>query len=156
MPPRVKCAANYENGRLALIQAIEDGYDGALMLDAQGQVTEEPRACFFIVRDGRPVTPQITSDILESVTRDTLITLFRDVHSLDVQERDVDRTEVYIAEESFLCGSGFEVMPVTQIDRFTIGDGTPGPVTTAIRETYMATVRGENELHPEWRTPVYT
>ena len=154
--PRIKCAANYENARMALIQAEEDGYDGVLMLDSRGHVTEEPRGCFFMVRKGVPITPPVTSDILESITRETLIQLFREEHGLEVQEREVDRTEVYIADEVFLCGTGFEVSPVMSVDRFTIGGGKVGPITAAIRGTYMATVRGENALHPEWRTPVYT
>jgi len=155
MPPRVKCAANYENGRLALIQAEEDGYDGVLMLDAQGHVTEEPRGCVFIVRDGIPSTPRLTNDILESVTRDTLIRLFQEVHGLPTQEREIDRTELYVADEVFLCGTGLEITPVVKVDRFIIGNGNAGPLTMAIRDTYMATVRGENTLHPEWRLPVY-
>ena len=153
--PRIKCAGNYQNGRMALIQAEEDGYDGALMLDGTGHVTEEARACLFMVRDGAPTTPPVTSDILESITRETLIRLLREQHRLQVEEREIDRTEVYVADELFLCGSGMEVQPVAAVDRFRIGDGGPGPLTTAVRETYMAVVSGETDLHPEWRTPVY-
>jgi branched-chain amino acid aminotransferase len=156
MSPRIKCAANYENGRLALIQAEEDGYDGVLMLDANGNVTEEPRACVFLVRNGVPITPRLTDDVLESVTRETLIQLFREQHGLIVQERAVDRTELYVADEVFLCGTGLEVTTVVKVDRFAVGDGkNSGPVTTAIRNTYMAITRGESDLHPEWRTAVY-
>ena len=153
--PRIKCAANYQNGRMALLQAQEDGYDGVLMLDWTGHVTEEPRACLFMVRDGVPVTPPVSSDILESITRGTVIQLFREQHGLETQERSMDRTEVYIAEELFLCGSGMEVQPVAAVDRFSIGNGGPGPLTTAMRETYMTVVSGETDLHPEWRTSVY-
>lgn len=156
LSPRIKCAANYQNGRMALIQAEEDGYDGVLMLDNRGHVTEEPRGCFFMVRDGVPITPPVTSDILESITRETLIQLFQEEHRLVVQAREVDRTELYVANEVFLCGTGFEVTPVHQIDRFEIGRGLVGPITMAIRETYMATVRGKNNLHPEWRIPIYS
>lgn len=156
IPPRIKCAANYQNGRLALIQAMEDGYDGVLMLDAQGHVTEEPRACFFMVRKGIPITPPVTSEILESITRESLVQLLREEHGLEVQERVVDRTEVYVADEIFLCGSGFEISPVGSVDHFAIGNGEPGPVTVAIAETYMGIARRENGLHPEWCTPVYT
>lgn len=153
--PRIKCAANYQNGRMALLQAQEDGYDGVLMLDGTGHITEEPRACLFMVRGGVPITPPVTGDILESITRETIIRLFREEHGLEVQEREVDRTEVYIADELFLCGSGMEIQPVGGVDRFSIGNGRPGPVTTAIRKTYMAIVSGDSNLHPEWRTPVY-
>ena len=153
--PRIKCAANYQNGRMALLQAQEDGYDGVLMLDGTGHVTEEPRACLFMVRYGVPITPPLTSDILESITRETIIQLFREEHGLEVREREVDRTEVYVADELFLCGSGMEIQPVGGVDRFSIGDGRPGAVTMAIRKTYMAIVSGDSDLHPEWRTPVY-
>ena len=105
MSPRIKCAANYQNGRMALIQAEDDGYDGALMLDANGHVTEEPRACIFMVRDGVVITPAVTNDILESITRDTVIQLLREAHSIDVIQREVDRTELYIADELFLAGT---------------------------------------------------
>jgi branched-chain amino acid aminotransferase len=155
MSPRIKCAANYENGRMAIIQAEEDGYDGVLMLDAQGNVTEEPRACFFMVRRGAPITPRITDDILESVTRDTLIQLLKQEMKLETQERAIDRTELYVADEAFLCGTGLEVTTVAKVDRFQIGNGQSGPVTSALRTLYMATTRGENSVHPEWRLPVY-
>jgi len=155
LSPRIKCAANYENGRMALIQAEEDGYDGVLMLDAQGHVTEEPRACFFMVRAGVPITPRITDDILESVTRDTLIQLLREEMGIQAQERAIDRTELYVADEVFLCGSGLEVTTVAKIDRFQVGAGQSGPLTSAVRALYMATTRGENGLHPEWRLAVY-
>ena len=155
LSPRIKCAANYQNARMALIQAEEDGYDGALMLDSNGHVTEEPRAGFFMVRNGVPVTPAVSNDILESVTRDTVMQLLHEQHGLDVLERPVDRTEVYVADEVFLCGTGLGITPVGEVDRFTIGDGAPGPVTTAVSASYADVVNGATDLHPEWRTPVY-
>jgi len=155
VPPRIKCGANYQNARLALLQSQADGYDGAIMLNEAGKVSEDPRACFFMVRDGVPVTPPITSNILESITRDTLIQLFKEVHDIKVQVRDIDRTELYIADEAFLCGSGTEVAAIGSIDGYKLGEGTPGPLTKEIRATYLQMVRGETLLHPEWRTPVY-
>ena len=92
MPPRIKCAANYQNARMALIQAEDDGYDGALMLDAAGHVTEEARGCVFAVRGGAALTPPVTNDILESITRDTVIRLLRENHGVEVVEREIDRT----------------------------------------------------------------
>ena len=155
MPPRIKSVANYHNGRLALIQAEDDGYDGALMLDTQGHVTEEPRAAFFMVRDGTVITPPAYSDVLESITRDTVMRLLRDEHKVTVVERPVDRTELYTADELFLTGTALEVTPVAAVDRFAVGDGEPGPVTASIGSTYAATVTGANGIHPEWREPVY-
>ena len=155
MSPRIKCAANYQNGRMALIQAEDDGYDGALMLDANGHVTEEPRACIFMVRDGVVITPAVTNDILESITRDTIIQLLSEAHSIDVIQREVDRTELYVADELFLAGTALEVTAVSSVDRFQVGDDVPGPITSAIGTTYAATVSGVNGLHPEWLEPVY-
>jgi branched-chain amino acid aminotransferase len=155
MPPRVKCAANYQNGRLALLQARLDGYDSTLLLNAAGKVAEEPRGCVFMRRGERIVTPTITNDILESITRATLIQLFREMHGLEVIERDIDRTECYVADEVFVCGSGLEVVPVLSIDRHPIGKGTPGEMTMAIRDTYLRVAAGEISQYRDWCSPVY-
>ena len=153
LPPRIKCAANYQNARLALLQARLDGYDSTLMLNAAGKVAEEPRGCVFICRNGQVITPTITSDILESITRATLIQLFLEVHGIKVLERDVDRTEFYAADEAFICGSGLEVAPILSIDRFKIGRGQAGEMTMAIRDTYLKTVTGEISEYQNWLTP---
>ncbi len=153
-PPRIKSTANYHNARLAALQAKSDGYDGALMLTADGRVSESPIACFFMVRDGRLITPSTSSGILESITRDTIITRFRERTGADVEQRDVDRSELYFADEAFLCGTGQEILPVVAIDRMPVGDGTVGPVTRGVREDYFALVRGLITDHPEWRTPL--
>ncbi len=155
MPPRLKCIANYHNGRLAALQARADGYDGTFLLNSRGKLSETPGASMFLVRGGRPITPSITSDILESITRDTLIHLFAEVHGLAVEERDVDRTEVYVAEEVFVCGSAFEVTPVVSVDRYTVGDGKVGPLTKAILATYLDAARGQVPARRDWLMPVY-
>jgi branched-chain amino acid aminotransferase len=155
MPPRVKCAANYQNGRLALLQARLDGYDSAILLNASGKVAEEARGCIFVVKSGQIATPRVTNDILESITRATLIRLFRDLHNVEVMERDLDRTELYLAEEVFICGSGLEVAPVLSVDRHPINGGRPGEMTLAIRESYLKAARGEDTRYRDWITPVY-
>jgi branched-chain amino acid aminotransferase len=156
MPPRIKCSANYQNGRLATLEAKANGYDGALLLNTRGKLAEAPGACCFILRGGVPITPPVTADILESVTRTTLIELFRAELGQPALERDVDRTELYLAEEVFLCGSGWEITPVVSIDRLPLGDGVqPGPVTRAIQTCYFAVVRGEKPAYRRWLTPVY-
>lgn len=155
MPPRLKCIANYHNGRLAALQARADGYDGTVLLNGRGKVSETPGATMFLVRDGRPITPSITSDILEGITRDTLIRLFAEVHALAVEERDVDRTEVYVADEVFVCGSAYEVTSVVSVDRYTVGDGRVGPLTKAILATYLDAARGHVPARRDWLTPVY-
>lgn len=153
MPPRIKTAANYNNGRLAQIQAKLDGYDEALLLGPDGKVTEGTGACFFMVRNGRVVTPSITSGILESVTRASVIELAQDAGFM-VDERSIDRTEIYTAEEAFLCGSAYEVMPIVSVDRSPVGTGKIGPKTRAIWESYSAAVRGAIESRRGWLTPV--
>jgi branched-chain amino acid aminotransferase len=156
MPPRIKCSANYQNGRLAVLEAKANGYDGALLLNNRGKLAEAPGACCFLVRAGVPLTPPVTADILESVTRTTLLELFRTELGQPPVERDVDRTELYVADEAFLCGSGWEITPVVSVDRMPLGDGVqPGPLTRAIQACYFAVVRGEKPAYRHWLTPVY-
>ncbi len=155
MPARVKAVANYNNGRLATLQAHADGYDNAIILTQEGYVSESPGSCFFMVRDGVPVTPGVTSDILESVTRATVMHIFKQYLGRETQERDIGRTELYAAQETFFCGSGYEIQPILTIDRQAVGTGKPGELTRALQQKYFAIVRGETADHPEWRVPVY-
>ena len=152
-PPRVQAVANYHAGRLVTMQALADGYDTALILNNQGKVSEAPGACLFIVRNGELITPSLNSDILESVTRDTVMRLAREM-GLTMHEDPVDRTELYVADEVFLCGTGQELVPVTAVDRLMVGDGQPGSITMRLQARYEALVRGTSEDHPEWRTAV--
>jgi len=154
-PPRVKSGPNYQNSRLASLEADAKGFDWAVILTNQGKVSEAPGACLFMVRNGAVVTPSVTSGILESVTRDTLIHLFSKELEMPVQEREIDRTELYVSEEVFLCGSGAEVTPVISLDRIAVGDGKVGPVTRRIQKLYFDVVSGVHQGYSEWRTPVY-
>jgi len=160
-PPRVKVMSNYQNNRLAFVEAFTDGYDDAIMLDERGKVTEATGACLFLVRDGVLTTPRVTDGILESVTRDVVIRVCREVLGLVVEEREIDRTELYACEEVFLCGTGEEVTAVTSIDRLPVADGSPGPVFLAVEmflaveRLYHDLVRGMDSRYPEWRTSVY-
>jgi branched-chain amino acid aminotransferase len=155
IPPRVKAAANYQNSRLALLQARTDGYDDAILLNSDGSVAEGPGYTLFLVRDEQPITSPVTSNILEGVTRATLLTLFRETLSVEPREREVDRTELYIADEAFFAGTAAEVTPILSVDRHPIGGGAVGPLTAKVREAYFQAVRGGSGPHPEWRTPVY-
>ncbi len=154
-PPRIKATANYSNGRLAMLEAKENGYDAALMLTREGKVAEAPVATCFLVRNGQVLTPACTDGILESITRDTLIKLFNEELKTPVQERSVDRTELYDAEELFLCGSGWEVTPVASVDRIPMKVAAPGSITRRVRDTYLKAVRGELPGRQEWLTPVW-
>ena len=155
LPPRVKCTGNYVNNRAAEIDARQDGYDGVIMLTAQGKVSEGSGACLFIVRDGRLATPDLASDILESITRDTIIRIAPETVGSAVAERTIDRSELYAAQEVFWCGSGQEVVPILGVDRIPVGDGRVGPVTRALQERYFRIVRGQDPDHRDWLTPVW-
>jgi branched-chain amino acid aminotransferase len=155
MPPRVKATANYNNGRLATLQGKADGYDNVIILTQAGRVAESPGSCFFMVRDGRLVTPGVNSAILESVTRATVLRIFSEYFDGETIERDIDRTELYAADETFFCGSAYEIQPILSIDRQPVSIGTIGPLTRALQEKYFALVRGETDDHAPWRTPVW-
>lgn len=155
-PPRIKAAANYFTVRLSTIQARVDGYDEALLLNHEGRVSEAPNACLFIVRDGVVITPTITSNILESITRAILLNLFQDELATGTVEREIDRTELYLADEAFLCGTGREITPVVSIDRLPIGDGQVGSLTRQMQSVYFDAVRGKNKKYQGWLLPVYS
>ena len=154
-PSRVKSGANYHNSRLAYIEARLNGFGQPVMLNAAGKVAEGPGACIMMVRGGKLVTPPVTADILESITRDTLMHLARAELGIEVVERDVDRSELYLCDEAFFCGSGAEVLPITSLDHYEIGDATPGPVTRALQDLYFRIARGEVAKYSHWLTPVY-
>ncbi|GMR11207.1 MAG: branched-chain amino acid transaminase [Anaerolineae bacterium] len=155
MPPRIKAGPNYANNRRALQEARINGYDDAILLNTQGKVSETTGACVFVIRDGRVMTSPVTSGILESITRATLIRLFDEQLELPVLERDIDRTELYIADEVFCCGTGREIAAVSSVDRFPVGDGEIGPITQQIVSLYRSVVHGEQSEYQKWCTPVW-
>lgn len=154
MPPRIKNFSNYRNGRLAATEAKQDGYDVPILLTGQGKVAESSGACVMLVRDGKLITPDPTSSILESITRDALLTLAHDVLGLDVVERVVDRTELYIADEVFLCGTAAEITPIISVDKYEVGTGEIGPVTRRLEKVFHDVLLGNEARYERWRTPV--
>ncbi|MBT3331728.1 MAG: branched-chain-amino-acid transaminase [Rhodospirillaceae bacterium] len=153
-PPRIKATANYLNSRLAGLEAKRIGSDGAIILNRDGTVSEGPGGCLFIVREGQLITPPVTAGILESITRRTLLVLAKDM-GLDAVERDVGRTELYLAEECLYCGTGQEIVPILSVDGKQIGDGQPAPLTRRLQQSYDDIVRCRNEAYKSWLTPVY-
>ena len=153
-PPRIKASANYLNSRLASIQAKESGYDGGIMLSPNGKVSEGPGGCIFLVRNGNIITPSITSGILESITRDSILKITKKL-KLKVQTREVDRTELYIADEIFYCGTGQEIMPILSVDKMLAGDGKPGKFTKILQNEFTEIVRGNNSNFENWTTATY-
>ncbi|CAE6737831.1 branched-chain amino acid transaminase [Paraburkholderia aspalathi] len=154
-PSRIKAAGNYHNSRLAYVDAKTKGFDTPIMLNDRGDVAEGPASCFMMVRDGVVITPPVNADILESITRDTLIQLYRDELGVQVVERDIDRSELYIADEAFFCGSGAEVVPIVGIDHYPMGDGKVGPLTKQIQEIYFRIATDKDGKYSKWLLPVY-
>ena len=152
--PRIKAGANYINSRMAQLEALENGYDTALFLNREGKISEAPGSCIFIVRDGALITPPITASILESITRDTVIDIAKNDIGLTVVERDMDRTELYVCDEIFLCGTAAEITPIVSVDKIIVGDGKPSEITKTISQRYFDIVRGKVEAYKEWILPV--
>ena len=149
---KAKAVGHYINSILALHEALECGYDEALLLDNEGYVAEGSGENIFIVRDGMIYTPDLTS-ALEGVTRDTIMVFARDL-GIEVKEKRLTRDEVYIADEAFFTGSAAEVTPVVELDNRTIGTGRRGPVTRKLQNMFFDQVHGRKVRHPEWLTYV--
>lgn len=154
LSPRIKCGANYINSRVGQREALRNGYDTCIFLNEFGKVAEGPGSCFFIVKNGTVITPQLTDSVLESITRDTIIKIAKD-KGYPVIERTIDRTELYTCEESFLCGSAMEITPVLSIDKYIIGDGSIGKITKELHLTYLDIARGKLKQYENWVTPIY-
>lgn len=155
LSPRIKCGANYINSRAGQREALRNGYDTCIFLNAFGKVAEGPGSCFFMVKDGVLITPQLTDSVLESITRDSIIQLAKHELGLQVEERTIDRTEVYLADEAFLCGSAMEVTPVLSIDKYPIGNAQNGIITEQIHKLYVDCAMGKVESRLHWLTPIY-
>ncbi len=147
---RAKANGNYMNSMMALQEAIRDGYDEALLLDAEGYVTEGSGENVFLVRDGVLYTPELTS-ALDGITRRTIITL-ADQIGLEVLTKRITRDEVYIADEAFFTGTAAEVTPIRSVDGRAIGSGTRGPITEQLQSMYFDVVQGHSDAHAEWLT----
>lgn len=155
LSPRAKVGANYINSRMAYLEARENGYDTALILNNQGRISEGPGACFFMVRDNKLITPPPTASVLESITRDTIIRIAAEQLGIETQERDIDRTELYICDEAFLCGSAMEITHITNIDGLAVGDGKLGKITQDLSNIYHQIITGQLSQYKEWLTPIY-
>jgi branched-chain amino acid aminotransferase len=153
IPGRGKISGGYINSALAKDEAEEKGADEAILLDQQGHVAEGSGCNLFLVRDGTLITAPITGDILEGITRRTMMQFARD-EGITVQERDIDRSELYIADEAFFCGTGVQIAPIASIDGRPIGDGVPGALSLRLRELFFDTVRGRNADYGHFLTRV--
>ncbi len=155
MPPPMKTNASCLMGRLAAMQGQIDGFDGALVLDLAGNVSGGPWECVFLVRDGILITPKVASDVLEDISRNTIIQLASRTLNLPVEERDVDRTELYACDEVFLVRADMEIVPITSIDHLVVANESVGPITRELQTFYSNIVQGKEPRFLSWITPVY-
>ena len=155
IPARGKITGAYANSGFIKSEAILNGFDEALVLTQEGHVSEGSAENFFMVRHGMLITPPVHSNVLEGITRRSLIQLAQEELGLTVVERDIDRSEVYVADEAFLCGTGVQVASIASVDHRPVGTGQMGPITRQLRDLYFRVVRGEEPRYHHWVTAVY-
>lgn len=155
IPARGKIAGAYANSALAKTDAVQAGFDEALVLTQDGHLSEGSAMNVFMVRDGLLVTPSATDNILEGITRRSVIELAQKELGMTTIERTIDRTEVYICEELFITGTAAQITAITKVDHRPVGTGKMGPVTTKLRELFQDVIRGKNPKYRSWNTPVY-
>lgn len=154
LSPRIKCGANYINSRVGQREALRNGYDTCLFLNEAGKVAEGPGSCFFMVKEGVLITPQLTDSVLESITRNTIIKIAQSM-DIPILERTIDRTELYTCDEAFLCGSAMELTPILSIDKYKIGTDGVGEVTRKLHKSYLDVARNKIDIYKEWVTAIY-
>ena len=155
LPARGKIAGAYVNSAFVKTDAVRAGFDEAIVLNADGHISEGSAANFFMFRNGILSTPPITANVLEGITRRTVMRLVRDELKMEVQEREIDRTELYLADEAFYCGTGAQISAITAVDHRPIGTGRLGEVTARLRKMYFDVVRGKVAKYRDWCHPVY-
>ncbi len=153
IPPMLKIAGAYVNSALAKTEALNAGADEAIVLNQDGNIAEGSAENIFIVRNNTLITPPLSDDILEGITRHAVKTIARDL-KIDVEERSVSRTELYLADEIFLCGTGAQISPVVEVDGIKINSGKPGPITNNIKKIYFDAVRGRLDKYKQWLLPI--
>ncbi|NQV74231.1 branched-chain amino acid transaminase [bacterium] len=156
IPARGKISGTYINSALAKTEAVKNGYDEALVLTDDGHVSEASAANFFMVRDGVLITPPITDNVLEGITRKSIIEWGRSDFGMEVVERSIDRSELYLADEAFFCGTGVGVAAIGQVDGRLVGDGKVGPTSEKMLALYQKVTTGQVEKYKQWLTPVYS
>ena len=155
IPARGKITGTYVNSALVKTDAERSGFDEAIVLNADGHVSEGSAANLFLVRDGKVITPPITDNILEGIVRRSLIQLLRDEMGVEVIERPVDRTELFIADEAFFAGTGMQITAITKVDHRPVGSGQMGSLTLRLRDLFYRIVRGREAKYRHWCEPVF-
>lgn len=154
IPARGKIQGSYVNTALAKSDALLCGFDDAIVLSSDGHVAEGSAMNIFMIRDGKLVTTPVSSNILEGVTRSTIIELAKNELKIETEVREIDRTELYICDEVFFCGTGAQVSPITMIDHRPVGNGKIGMISKKLQEIYFNVVRGQNKKYSNWCTRV--
>ena len=154
IPVRGKISGAYINSALAKTEAWENGFDEAILLTRDGHVCEGSGENIFMVANGRLVTPPVSDDILPGITRDTVIVIAREELGMETQERQIDRSELYLAGECFFTGTAAHVTPITEIDHRPVGDGGVGEVTRRLQQIYFDVIQGETPKYLSWCLPV--
>ncbi len=154
IPARGKITGSYANSALIKTEAQLNGFDDALVLNQDGHVSEASAANFMMVRSGKLISPSISDNVLEGITRSAVLHLAQERLGLAVEERPIDRSEVYAADEVLLCGTGVQISPVVRVDHRPIGDGNVGPVVTQLQQIFFGVVRGDDPTYRHWLTPV--
>ncbi|MBI5166211.1 MAG: branched-chain amino acid transaminase [candidate division NC10 bacterium] len=155
IPARCKITGGYVNSALAKTEAMEQGFDEAIFLTDDGFICEGSAENIFLIRGGKLITPDLSADILEGITRDVIIQIAREELGIETVERPVGRSELYLAEEAFLCGTGAQVSPIIEVDRRPLGGGKIGPLTSKIQKLYFDIVKGNHPKYLHWCLPVY-
>lgn len=155
IPPRAKVTGCYANTALIVTDARLSGFDDAIVLSNDGHVTEGSAMNLFLVQNGKLITAKTTDNILVGVTRNTVIEIAKEEFGIETEERDIDRTELYISDEAFYCGTGAQISPITKIDHRLVGDGEVGPICKKLQDLYFDIVKGKNKKYSKWCTPIY-
>lgn len=156
IPPRGKITGAYANTAFIKSEAVLNGFDEALVLNQNGYVSEGSAENVFMVRNGEVITPPVHADILEGITRATVMELLREELGLRITERPISRTEFYVADEVFFTGTGVQIAAVTKVDHRRVGSGSMGPIVKSVRDLYFDVVRGKVRKYRHWCEPVYT
>jgi branched-chain amino acid aminotransferase len=154
IPSRAKIVGSYVNPAFSKSEAMLNGYDEALVLTEGGHISEGSAENIFVLRGGVLLTPPVTDDILEGITRAGIMEICAEL-GIPVVERSIDRSEIYVADEAFFCGTGAQISPIIEVDRRAVGKGSVGPVTKQIKDRYFDIVRGNVPAYAHWVTPVY-
>lgn len=154
MPPTIKCGANYINSRLAHLDAVKNGFDTALLINNNGTISESTGACFFGIKNNKLITPPISSSILDSITRKTIIQISKELLNINTEIREVKLEEIELFEEIFLCGTSIEIFPVAKINKKQIGNNKAGILTSKLQEIYFSLVRGGHKNYNNWITQI--